>query len=55
MIIFFLPHKNKTLGINIKHAKWPPSDLTLWTLTLGEILAKISLFFGPFEDTKRTF
>ena len=30
--IFFLLHKNS--NPRHKHAKWPPSDLTSWTLTL---------------------
>ena len=29
----FLLHKIQTPGIS-KHEKWPPSDLTPWTLTL---------------------
>ena len=29
--VFFLLHKNQPPG---KHAKWPLSDLTPWTLTL---------------------
>merc|ERR1712051_779346 len=31
---YFLLHKIQTPGRH-KHAKWPPSDLTPWALTLG--------------------
>ena len=38
LIIFFLLHKNQTPSINMQ--KWPPSDLTPWTLTLSNSLAQ---------------